>query len=101
MEVCILVRGGGGDGEALCHITYAQFPVYRNSLRGRKEDYVTECCLSEQMDDGSLAALYVGSLTVSLLHYTHFRIGPRALLTNACARASVFHVGGILVSGES
>jgi len=40
----------------------------------------------------------VGSLKVLLLHYAHFRIGPHVLLRNACARASVFHVRGILVS---
>jgi len=55
--------GSGGD-KTLCHITSAQFPVYSNSLRGRKEEDVTECCVSEQMDDRSLAALYNGTLTL-------------------------------------
>jgi hypothetical protein len=61
---------------------------------------VTECCVSEQTDDRCLAAAYVGTLKALLLHYTHFREGPRGLLRNICARAAVFQVRVDLVSSK-
>jgi hypothetical protein len=100
MEVFIRVGGGGVGDVAHCLITYAQFPVCSNSLRGRKSEDVRECCVSEQRDDCSLAAVYVDTLTVMLLLYTRFRTGLRGLLRNICARAAVFHVRGILVSSR-
>jgi hypothetical protein len=92
--------GKEGSDEALCLITYAQFPVCSNSLRGRKLEDVRECCVSEHRDDRSLAGVYVDTLTVLLLHYTRFRKGPHGLLRNICARAKAFHVRGILVSSR-
>ena len=93
-------KGEREGGEALCHITYVQFPVCSNSLRGRKDEGVTERGVSEPRVDRRLAALYIATSTFLLLHYTHFHIGTCVWLRNAYARAAAFHDWGILVSSR-
>ena len=96
MEVFIHVRGGGWRGVLSYHVRTVSCVQQLSTWAERR--ICDRMFVSEQRDDPSLAALYVGTLTILLLHYMHFRIGPRVLLRNNCARASVFHVRFILIS---